>query len=291
MLKRLGGYDGYARALDLYFTRHDGDAATIEDWLRVFEDATGRDLTQFKRWYSQAGTPRLKVSDDFKDGTYTLHFEQENPATPGQAKKDPMWRPIAVGLLTPNGDEVVPTTMRERTEARQSFSCPGLASRPIPSILRGFSAPVVLDRTTDAARAFDGTDIVLSAAEFGRFHHRRQDYEVPNRFGARQINGENGGPGAVFHTLRSVHNTMGICAAIEQHCPDAFLVNLSNPLSRVALAIDRHTSVRSVSMCHEMPNGIWRLSKFLRMDAHDIEGRASGINLSLIHISEPTGPY
>ena len=139
-------------------------------------------------------------------------------------------------------------------------------------------APVVLDRTTDAARAFDGTDIVLSAAEFGRFHHRRQDYEVPNRFGARQINGENGGPGAVFHTLRSVHNTMGICAAIEQHCPDAFLVNLSNPLSRVALAIDRHTSVRSVSMCHEMPNGIWRLSKFLRMDAHDIEGRASGIN-------------
>jgi hypothetical protein len=135
-------------------------------------------------------------------------------------------------------------------------------------------APVVLDRTTDAARAFDGTDIVLSAAEFGRFHHRRQDYEVPNRFGARQINGENGGPGAVFHTLRSVHNTMGICAAIEQHCPDAFLVNLSNPLSRVALAIDRHTSVRSVSMCHEMPNGIWRLSKFLRMDAHDIEGRA-----------------
>ena len=150
MLKRLVGDDGYARALDLYFTRHDGDAATIEDWLRVFEDATGRDLTQFKRWYSQAGTPRLKVSDDFKDGTYTLHFEQENPATPGQAKKDPKVLPIAVGLLNPNGDEVVPTTMLEMTEARQSFSFPGLASRPIPSILRGFSAPVVLDRQASA---------------------------------------------------------------------------------------------------------------------------------------------
>jgi len=139
-------------------------------------------------------------------------------------------------------------------------------------------APVVLDRSTDAAAALDGADVVLSAAEFGRFVHRRQDYEIPNRHGARQINGENGGPGAVFHTLRSVHNTLGICADIERHCPDAFLVNLSNPLSRVALAINRATSIRNVSMCHEMPNGIWRLAKFLRMDAKDIEARASGIN-------------
>ena len=139
-------------------------------------------------------------------------------------------------------------------------------------------SPVVLDRSTDAPEALEGTDVVLSAAEHGRFTYRRQDYEVPNRHGARQINGENGGPGAVFHTLRSVHNTLGICADIERYCPDAFLVNLSNPLSRVALAIDRYTDVRSVSMCHEMPNGIWRLSKFLRMDAKDIEGRASGIN-------------
>src|SRR5690606_19757132 len=67
MLKRLVGDEGYARALDLYFARHDGDAATIEDWLKVFEDATGRDLSQFKHWYSQAGTPRLKVSEDWKD--------------------------------------------------------------------------------------------------------------------------------------------------------------------------------------------------------------------------------
>ena len=155
MLKRLVGDEGYAKALDLYFTRHDGDAATIEDWLKVFEDATGRDLGQFKRWYSQAGTPRLKVSDDWKDGTYTLHFHQENPPTPGQPQKDPRVIPIAVGLLNPNGDEVVPTTVLEMTEARQSFRFDGLASRPIPSILRGFSAPVVLERAADAQeRAF-----------------------------------------------------------------------------------------------------------------------------------------
>src|SRR5690606_3908844 len=127
----------------------DGDAATIEDWLKVFEDATGRDLSQFKHWYSQAGTPRLKVSEDWKDGTYTLHFQQENPPTPGQPQKDPRVIPIAVGLLNPNGDEVVPTTVLEMTGARQSFRFEGLASKPIPSILRGFSAPVVLERAAD----------------------------------------------------------------------------------------------------------------------------------------------
>ena len=155
MLKALVGDEGYKRSLDLYFDRHDGQAATIEDWLKVFEDATGRDLTQFKRWYSEPGTPRLKVTDEFNDGTYTLHFAQENPPTPGQPLKQPKVLPIAVGLLNPNGDEVVPTTVLEMTEARQSFSFTGLGARPIPSILRGFSAPVVLDREVPAAeRAF-----------------------------------------------------------------------------------------------------------------------------------------
>ncbi|MDR7124026.1 aminopeptidase N [Pseudotabrizicola sp. 4114] len=155
MLKRLVGDDGYARALDLYFDRHDGQAATIEDWLAVFQDATGRDLTQFKRWYSEAGTPRLKVTDDFNNGTYTLHFEQENQSTPGQPVKGVKVLPIAVGLLNPNGDEVVPTTVLEMTQARQSFRFDGLAARPVPSILRGFSAPVLLERRVSAEeRAF-----------------------------------------------------------------------------------------------------------------------------------------
>ncbi|MFN3845383.1 MAG: aminopeptidase N [Paracoccaceae bacterium] len=155
MLKRLVGDAGYARALDLYFTRHDGQAATIEDWLRVFQDATGRDLTQFQRWYSEAGTPRLKVTDDFSDGTYTLHFEQENPETPGQPVKGAKVLPIAVGLLNPNGDEVVPTTVLEMTETHQSFRFDGLSARPVPSILRGFSAPVVMERAVSSKeRAF-----------------------------------------------------------------------------------------------------------------------------------------
>ncbi|SPF80596.1 aminopeptidase N [Pseudoprimorskyibacter insulae] len=155
MLKRLVGDDAYAKALDLYFDRHDGQACTIEDWLTVFEDATGRDLAQFKRWYSQSGTPRLSVTDSYQDGTYTLTFKQSTPPTPGQMVKDPKVIPIAVGLLGPNGDEVQPTVTLEMTDAEQSFAFDGLGSKPIPSILRGFSAPVVLDRDTSAEeRAF-----------------------------------------------------------------------------------------------------------------------------------------
>jgi aminopeptidase N len=155
MLKRLVGNEAYSRALDLYFERHDGQACTIEDWLKVFEDVTGRDLAQFKRWYEEAGTPRLKVTDEYKDGTYTLHFEQMTPATPGQPVKNPRVIPIAVGLLNPNGDEVQGTTMLEMDQEKQSFSFDGLASRPVPSILRSFSAPVILEReTSNAERAF-----------------------------------------------------------------------------------------------------------------------------------------
>ncbi|MCG7625306.1 aminopeptidase N [Epibacterium sp. Ofav1-8] len=155
MLKRLVGDDAYYTALDLYFDRHDGQACTIEDWIKVFEDSTGRDLGQFKNWYSQAGTPRLSVEDSYDDGSYTLTFRQTTPPTPGQDHKDPKVIPIAVGLLGPDGDEVVPTTVLEMTEAEQSFRFDGLSARPIPSILRDFSAPVILARDTSAQeRAF-----------------------------------------------------------------------------------------------------------------------------------------
>ncbi|WP_138934462.1 aminopeptidase N [Roseovarius arcticus] len=155
MLKTLVGDDAWSKALTLYFQRHDGQACTIEDWLQVFEDVTGRDLAQFKRWYEDAGTPRLSVTDEFKDGVYTLNFKQQTPPTPGQESKPPRVIPIAVGLLGQNGDEVVETQLLEMNKAEQSFEFTGLSSHPIPSILRGFSAPVILEReTNDAERAF-----------------------------------------------------------------------------------------------------------------------------------------
>ena len=148
MLRRLVGEDGYRRALDLYFDRHDGQACTIEDWLKVFEDATGRDLAQFKRWYTDAGTPRLTMAEDWDEGAgrLTLRFRQDTAPTPGQPDKPPRVIPIAVGLLSPNGDEVVPTQVLEMTDAEQSFAFDGLDGRPVVSLLRGFSAPVTVDR-------------------------------------------------------------------------------------------------------------------------------------------------
>ncbi|MFK5998326.1 MAG: aminopeptidase N [Rhodobacterales bacterium] len=145
MLKLLVGDKGYAKALDLYFTRHDGQACTIEDWIKVFEDACERDLTRFKLWYSQAGTPRVKVSESFKDGAYTLTFEQTNPPTPNQDDKAPQVIPVSVGFLDANGQEPVAEKLFELTKARQSFTVSGFDAKPTPSILRGFSAPVILE--------------------------------------------------------------------------------------------------------------------------------------------------
>ena len=155
MLKTLVGDDAYAKAVDLYFERHDGDAATIEDWLQVFEDVTGRNLKRFKRWYTSAGTPRLRVKESYKNGRYKLTFRQETLPTPGQPQKKPRVIPIAVGLLNAKGDEIAPTQILEMSKRQQSFKWEGLNEQPTPSILRGFSAPVILEReTNDTERAF-----------------------------------------------------------------------------------------------------------------------------------------
>ncbi len=139
-------------------------------------------------------------------------------------------------------------------------------------------SPVIIGYSTDPGEALDGAQFCLSSAEFGRFPYWRQDYEIPRRYGATQVNGENGGPGAVFHSLRSITNTLSICADIEKYCPDAFLLNLSNPMSRVTLAINRGTKVRNVGMCHEMPIGVIRIGRMLRVPPSKIHAKASGIN-------------
>jgi len=121
MLKTLIGDEKYFEGCTLYFDRHDGQACTIEDWLKCFEEVTGRDLTQFQLWYSQAGTPRVSVTEAFIDGTYTLTFHQSTPPTPGQDKKDPKVIPIAVGLLDADGNEVRKTKVLEVTDDVHAF--------------------------------------------------------------------------------------------------------------------------------------------------------------------------
>jgi aminopeptidase N len=157
MLHTLLGAEGFRKGSDLYFDRHDGQAVTCDDFIKAMEDANGVDLTQFKRWYSQAGTPRLSVSEQY-DGasqTYSLTFSQSCPATPGQTEKLPFVIPVALGLLDAKGKELPLQLAGESspagtsrvlsvTESQQTFTFTGIAEQPLPSLLRGFSAPVKL---------------------------------------------------------------------------------------------------------------------------------------------------
>jgi aminopeptidase N len=154
MLRLLVGEAGFEKGIRLYFDRHDGQACTIEDWIAAFEDATGRDLKPFARWYAQAGTPRVSVAEawDETTGTFTLTLEQQTPPTPGQPMKLPLPIPVALGLLAPDGSEILSTRVVELSAARQSVAIEGLPARPVPSLLRGFSAPVILDQPLSAER-------------------------------------------------------------------------------------------------------------------------------------------
>ena len=157
MLHTLIGPDAYRKGTDLYFDRHDGQACTIEDWIQVFQDATGRDLGQFALWYRQAGTPRVTADWTWEevDGVWTLTLTQQVPDTPGQTGKAPHVIPFTLGLIGPDGDEVLPTQVLEFTKPEQTFRFSGLPAEPVPSLNRGFSAPILLNSPqSDAARAF-----------------------------------------------------------------------------------------------------------------------------------------
>lgn len=165
MLHTLAGAETYREALDLYFARHDGQACTIEDFAAVFEAASGRDLTQFRRWWGQAGTPRIRVRMTFDEATdeTTLTITQNTPPTPGQADKHPLHIPFAVGFLSPSGEALTlagpdgtprDTHVLELTRPSEAFTFSGAAQMPVPSLLRGFSAPVILEYPhTDAEKA------------------------------------------------------------------------------------------------------------------------------------------
>lgn len=149
MIHILLGKENFRKATDLYFERHDGQAVTCEDFVKCMEDASGINLQQFRLWYSQAGTPRIKVKSNYDEASqkFTLIFEQTIPDTAGQTNKKPMHIPIATGLLDHHGKDMLPETTRvlELKEAKQEFVFENIAQKPIPSILRGFSAPVRME--------------------------------------------------------------------------------------------------------------------------------------------------
>lgn len=158
MYQTLLGTAGFRRGMDLYFDRHDGQAVTTDDFLQAMADASGVDLSQFSRWYSQAGTPVVSVQSHYDSTaqTLTLTLQQRCPPTPNQPDKQPFHIPIALGLLDRQGQalplqlagEAAPgamTRILELKQAQQTFTFTGLTTEPIPSVLRGFSAPVILE--------------------------------------------------------------------------------------------------------------------------------------------------
>ena len=156
MIHTLLGAEGFRKGSDLYFERHDGQAVTCDDFIKAMEAANAVDLTQFRRWYVQAGTPVITIQQAYNAlaQTLTLTISQYSPPTPGQAVKEPLHIPVTVGLINKDGS-VAPCKLQDNsqasdevvlqvTQAEQAFTFENLEEQPVISVLRGFSAPVKL---------------------------------------------------------------------------------------------------------------------------------------------------
>ena len=170
MMHTMIGRDGFRAGMDRYIARYDNQAVTIEDFVAALQDGAGTDLSAFIEWYAQAGTPDLSMSDDYDPDTrrYRLTLRQATRATPGQPDKRPVPIPVAMGLLGPNGGEL-PTRLAGEAEAREgtrillldaaerSFTFEDVAAPPVPSLLRGYSAPVRLSGVSNERLRFLAT--------------------------------------------------------------------------------------------------------------------------------------
>ena len=150
MMQTLVGRDGFTKGMELYFKRHDGQAVTCDDFANAVADASPdselkKHLEQFKRWYSQAGTPVVKAVGRYESDIqkYTLTLSQTCPLTIGQLHKEPFVIPVLVGLISAEGKQLKDTQLCVLTEAQQSFEFENVASEPVPSLFRNFSAPVI----------------------------------------------------------------------------------------------------------------------------------------------------
>jgi len=171
------GVDGFRKGMDLYFARHDGQAVTCDDFRMAMADANGRDLSQFQHWYSQAGTPRVRVQTHFdaKTQRYTLTLTQSCPDTPGQNNKKPFHIPLRTQLVFASGESVDPSLRTERllelTDATQTWIFDQVPSEPVLSINRGFSAPIVIEydqSEADLLMLFTNDDDAFNRWEAGQ---------------------------------------------------------------------------------------------------------------------------
>jgi len=217
MIATILGRERFRQGMDLYFERHDGEAATVDEFVACFEDAGGIDLGQFKLWYAQAGTPQIiaNLRYDRDKRTADLELEQIVPPTPGQPSKKPMHIPIRLGLLGANGHDLdlklasgedLADGVVSLTKRRQSFRFVDVPSRPVPSLLRGFSAPV--NMTLDLPDA----DVELLMASDSDLFNR---WQAANNYAARTLVESVNGAAAGKRSGRTVRYARALGAAVS----------------------------------------------------------------------------
>ncbi len=201
MMRTLVGPERFRAGTDLYFERHDGEAATCEDFVRAIEDGAEIDLTQFRLWYSQAGTPKVTARLSHHDDVATLTLKQEVPATPGQPDKQPMVIPLKLALFDPASGSHTGERLVVLDRAEMEFAFPGFAARPVLSINRGFSAPVAIDADTSRE------DLMFLAAHdddpFARYEALQQ-LAVQHLLAVTGGNADPAGAEAIADALRAV---------------------------------------------------------------------------------------
>ncbi|OPA79173.1 alpha-galactosidase [Paenibacillus selenitireducens] len=141
-----------------------------------------------------------------------------------------------------------------------------------------FSHPAKIWETTNLQDALTGADFVIVAIEVERYFYWSQDFHIPRRYGSKQIYGENGGPGSMFHTLRNLGPMLEIAKTMEKVCPNAWLINYTNPEAKLVEAISKLTSIKVVGLCHGLDMGIDQLAEFLEMDKSEIGIEGGGLN-------------
>jgi aminopeptidase N len=281
MIETILGPQGFRAGMDLYFNRHDGDAATIEDFIKSFEDATGRDLSHFARWYAQAGTPELicEIKYDAAAKAATLTVNQSLSPTPGQPKKEPLYIPLRLGLLGPNGHDLplelengqsVENGVVAVTERSQSFRFVNVPARPVPSLLRGFSAPVNL--TIDLPEA----DLAFLMTHDSDLFNR---WQAANQFATRTILAGLDAPEATAAAARACAKAL-TAALCDPALDDAYKAELLKLPTQSDIAREKRTNVdhAAIDQAH---------TAFARALAGELESLLTGV----YQTSSERGPF
>jgi aminopeptidase N len=279
MLKRLIGPSAFRAGMDLYFQRHDGTAATVEEFIACFADVSGRDRRRFMRWYGQAGTPKLTIHGSYNpaERTYRLEIVQSIAPTPGQATKLPMTMPLALGLVDPQGGDMAlispdasPRELEEGVielkEAERTIVFHDVPRRPALSFLRGFSAPVRVedDLTEDDL-------IVLSRRDSDNFNRWQALQSLATRVLLRGVKAIRAG--------RAPERNAGLVAAFGALIEDARAGRIDPAFTALAMTLPSEADIAREIGEDVDPDAIYAARKTLRGGL----GRAHGDALVGLH--------